>query len=223
MNFLICIKEFLYFLFLNFKVLFNQLTLPIDLLNTKKRNVKKNITLLTFCFLSSTVLFAGGFQINLQGQKQAGMGHTGTGLLLDNSAILFNPGAVSFLDSLRGISFGASLIFPRTIYLEPYPGTYTATVEPNIGTPITLYAVFKFKKINKLSGGIGIYNPFGSRLQWKDDWKGQFLIREIDLKTFFIQPTLSYKLNEKLGIGAGFVFATGDFSLRKGQTRTIVL
>ena len=159
---------------------------------------------------------AGGFQVNLQGQKQAGMGHTGTGLLLDNSSILFNPGAVSFLDSLRGLSFGASLIFPRTIYLEPYPGTYTANIEPHVGTPITLYAAFKFKKIEKLTGGIGIYNPFGSRLEWADDWKGQFLIREIDLKTFFIQPTLSYKINEKFGIGAGFVFATGSFSLRKG-------
>lgn len=178
--------------------------------------MKRFILLVTICFFSFTTLFAGGFQINLQGQKQAGMGHTGTGLLLDNSSILFNPGAVSFLDSLHGVSVGMSLIFPRTIYLEPYPGTYTATIKPHIGTPITLYTAFKFKKINKLSAGLGIYNPFGSRLEWEDDWKGQFLIREIDLKTFFIQPTLSYKINEKLGIGAGFVFATGDFTLRKG-------
>ena len=172
--------------------------------------------ILTFFILSSSTLFAGGFQVNLQGQKQTGMGHTGTGLLLDNSCILFNPGAVSFLDSLRGISFGASLIFPRTMYLEPYPGTYTANIEPHVGTPITLYAAFNFKKINKLSAGIGVYNPFGSRLEWANDWKGQFLIREIDLKTFFIQPTVSYKLHEKLGIGVGFVFATGSFKLRKG-------
>ena len=137
--------------------------------------------ILTFFILSSSTLFAGGFQVNLQGQKQTGMGHTGTGLLLDNSCILFNPGAVSFLDSLRGISFGASLIFPRTMYLEPYPGTYTANIEPHVGTPITLYAAFNFKKINKLSAGIGVYNPFGSRLEWANDWKGQFLIRDIDL------------------------------------------
>ncbi len=178
--------------------------------------MKRFTLILTICLLSSTTSFAGGFQVNLQGQKQSGMGHAGTGLLLDNSSILFNPGAVSFLDSLRGLSFGASLIFPRIIYLEPYPGTYTTTIKPNVGTPITLYATFKFKKIKNLSGGIGIYNPFGSRLEWPDDWKGQFLIREIDLKTFFIQPTISYKLNEKLGIGVGFVFATGSFSLRKG-------
>jgi long-chain fatty acid transport protein len=178
--------------------------------------VKKNILLFLIVFSSITLVNAGGFQVNLQGQKQAGMGHTGTGLLQDNSCIFFNPGAMSFLDSLRGISFGTSLIFPRTIFLEPYPGTYTTTTVNHVSTPITLYATYKVGKTDKVTIGLGIYNPFGSRLQWDDDWKGQFLIREIDLKTFFIQPTVSYKLNDKVGIGAGFVYGTGNFSLRKG-------
>ncbi len=178
--------------------------------------MKKLLLLLFyFSFLSINNLVAGGFQINLQGQKQSGMGHTGTGLCTDNAAIFFNPGAMSFLDSARGIVFGASFIFPRVTYIEPYPGRYTANIEKNVGTPITLYAVYKFKKTQNWNIGLGIYNPFGSKVQWKDDWKGQFLIREIDLKTFFIQPTISYKVNEHLGLGIGFVYATGSFALRK--------
>jgi long-chain fatty acid transport protein len=171
------------------------------------------IVLIGLCL--SVRLTAGGFQINLQGQKQTGMGHAGTGLCLDNAAILFNPGALSFLDSLRGIYFGASFIMPRTTYVD-YSTRYETHPEKHTGTPFTLYAVYKFKKSAKWNCGLGIYNPFGSKVQWADDWKGQFLIREIDLKTFFIQPTVSYKINDKLGIGAGFVYATGSFSLRKG-------
>ncbi|OFY86434.1 MAG: hypothetical protein A3F72_11600 [Bacteroidetes bacterium RIFCSPLOWO2_12_FULL_35_15] len=178
--------------------------------------MKKLIVVVLISVFTSSFSIAGGFQVNLQGQKQTGMGHTGTGLLLDNASILFNPGAVSFLDSLRGISFGASFIMPRTTYLAPYPGTYTANIEPHTGTPITLYAVYKFKKTAKWNLGLGIYNPFGSRIQWADDWNGNALIREMDLKTFFIQPTFSYKVSDKLGIGAGFIYATGSFSLRKG-------
>ena len=143
------------------------------------------------------------------------MGHAGTGLLLDQSTIFFNPGAMSFLDSLRGLSFGASFIIPRTTYLDA-SSAYIAHTQHHTGTPITLYAVFKFKKTSKWNVGLGIYNPFGSRVQYDDNWKGQFLIREIDLKTFFVQPTLSYKINNKLGIGAGFIYAFGDFSLRRG-------
>ena len=176
--------------------------------------MKKLNLLLIAIAISSTSLFAGGFQVNLQGQKQTGMGHTGTGLCLDNASILFNPGAVSFLDSLRGISFGASFIIPRITYMDAQ-SRYIAHTENNTGTPFTLYAVYKFKKTAKWNLGLGIYTPFGSKVQWPDDWKGQALMREIDLKTIFIQPTFSYKVNDKLGIGVGFIYATGDFSLRR--------
>jgi long-chain fatty acid transport protein len=177
--------------------------------------MKKRLLFSIFSLSVSMTVMAGGFQINLQGQKQTGMGHTGTGLCLDNSSILFNPGALSFLDSLRSISFGASFIIPRTTYLDAQ-SRYIAHTEKHTGTPFTLYAVYKFKKTAKWNLGLGVYNPFGSKVQWADDWKGQFLIREIDLKTFFIQPTVSYKVNKYLGIGAGFIYATGNFSLRKG-------
>lgn len=172
----------------------------------------------SFCLLLTVncqLVFAGGFQVNLQGQKQTGMGHAGTGLLLDGASILFNPGAVSFLDSLRLVQIGGSFIIPRTQYLESAPGIYTADMVHHTGTPFTAYAVYRFRRAQKFNFGLGIYTPFGSRAEWPADWKGQFLIREIDLKVFFVQPTFSYKLNEQIAVGAGFVYATGTFGLKK--------
>lgn len=171
--------------------------------------------LLGITVLSSLNLWAGGFQVNLQGQKQTGMGHAGIGLALDNASLLFNPGALIFVDSLGSFSAGASFILPRTVYLDPN-STYQAQTINHTGTPLSLYGNFKFKKNSPITLGFGLYNPFGSRVQWEDDWKGQFLLREISLKTFFYQPTISYKINEKLGVGFGYVFANGDFNLRKG-------
>ncbi len=176
--------------------------------------MKKISLLLCIIISSSYLLFAGGFQVNLQGQKQAGMGHTGIGLALDNASLQFNPGALIFVDSLGSFSTGASFIIPRTVYLDPN-STYLAQTVNHTGTPLCIYSNFKIKKNSPITFGIGIYNPFGSRVQWEDDWKGQFLLREISLKTFFYQPTLSYKITEKLGIGVGYIFANGDFSLRK--------
>ena len=164
---------------------------------------------------SFTTAFAGAIQTNYQGQKQTGMGHTGTGLLLDNSCVLFNPGAVSFLDTARGFSVGGNFIFARTSYLETFPGNYMANTEHRTATPFTLYAVYKFDKTDNWNLSLGIYNPFGNKIQWKDDWKGQFLVREMNFKMLFIQPTLSYKLNDKWGVGIGFIHATGNFRLRK--------
>ena len=176
--------------------------------------MKKISLLLCIIISSSYLLFAGGFQVNLQGQKQAGMGHTGIGLALDNASLQFNPGALIFVDSLGSFSTGVSFIIPRTVYLDPN-SNYLAQTVNHTGTPLCIYSNFKIKKNSPITFGIGIYNPFGSRVQWEDDWKGQFLLREISLKTFFYQPTLSYKITEKLGIGVGYIFANGDFSLRK--------
>jgi long-chain fatty acid transport protein len=176
----------------------------------------RSLFIICFFLLFQSALYAGGFQVNLQGQKQAGMGHTGAAFLIDASSIFFNPGAVSFLDSSYSINIGASLIIPRTMYLEPSPGIYTEEMVHNTGTPFSAYTVFKLRKKHPFNVGLGIYTPFGSRVQWPDAWKGQFLIREIDLKTIFIQPTFSWKINENFGVGAGFVYATGGFKLRKG-------
>jgi long-chain fatty acid transport protein len=177
----------------------NRLRVPLLILN------------FSFLILNS---FAGGFQVNLQGQRQTGMGHTGTGYVTDAATIFFNPAGMGWLDTLVGLSGGISFIIPRTQYLEAYPGTYTAEMVHNTGTPFEFYYSASLKK--NLRVGLGIYTPFGSRAQWEDDWKGQFIIREINLKTIFIQPTLSWRINDHIGIGAGFVIATGDFSLRKG-------
>jgi long-chain fatty acid transport protein len=43
------------------------------------------------------IIYAQGFRLTLNGQKQIGMGHTGTGLLQDGASIAFNPGAVAML------------------------------------------------------------------------------------------------------------------------------
>ncbi len=144
------------------------------------------------------------------------MGHTGVGLLSDASTLHFNCGALSFLESNYSFSLGTSLIYPRIRYLEPAPGNYTAETVHNTGTPISFYAAGKIKKVDGLSVGLALYNPYGSKQQWPDEWIGQFLIRELELKTFFLQPTASYKINDKLGVGVGFIYAFGSFGLRKG-------
>src|SRR5258708_38881272 len=47
--------------------------------------------------LAPVMAFSQGFQVNLEGQKQIGMGHSGTGLSQDGAAVFFNPGAVAML------------------------------------------------------------------------------------------------------------------------------
>jgi long-chain fatty acid transport protein len=123
---------------------------------------------------------------------------------------------MTFLDSSINLVAGGHAIIHRTEYLEEYPGTYTSSMTHSIGTPFEFYFSDRSRKHPRFAFGLGVYTPFGSKAQWPDDWKGQFIIREINLETIFIQPTFSYQLTNKIGIGAGIIYAIGEFSLRKG-------
>ena len=47
--------------------------------------------LLLALLLAPVLSFAQGFQVNLEGEKQIGMGHTGTGLAQDGAAVFLTP------------------------------------------------------------------------------------------------------------------------------------
>jgi long-chain fatty acid transport protein len=168
-------------------------------------------------FGASSTVFAGGFQVNLQSVAQAAMGHTGAGLAFDASVAYFNPGGLAFAPS--SASVGVTPIFPRISYLAPSPDTYTASNLKTISTPFSLYGSYRLRlgSDHRLAAGLAVYTPFGSRVAYPDDWKGQFALREISLKTIFIQPTLGYNYRDKFGIGAGFIYATGDVLLRRAM------
>ena len=77
-----------------------------------------------------------------------------------------------------------------------------------VGTPFTGYVVLG-KKESKLKYGIAVYTPFGSTISWQDGWTGRFVTTRVKLLSVYFQPTISYKINEKLGIGGGFVYGVG--------------
>tara|TARA_B100000508_G_scaffold141093_1_gene146639 strand:+ start:162732 stop:163955 length:1224 start_codon:yes stop_codon:yes gene_type:complete len=168
-------------------------------------------TLLTFTLFYS---IAGGFQVNLQGQRSAGMGHTGTGMRLGAASGFFNPGALAF--ARTEVLIGINLIASRVGYREMQPGVYTAESTSGIGTPFNAHVALKFTEDSPFVIGLSAYTPFGSGISYEDEWKGQFLLREMALRTIFYQGTFAYQINEKLGIGVGYVFGTGDFKLRRG-------
>jgi long-chain fatty acid transport protein len=163
--------------------------------------------------LLSGAAHAGGFQVNLQGQKQIGMGHTGTGLAMDEASIFFNPGAMSHLRE-NGFKVGVSGIISKIAYLEKAPGNATAEADNPVGTPFQVYGVFG-KTDSPLKFGLGVYTPFGSSVKWGDQWIGRYGLDELKLQAIFIQPTVSYKIGEKIGIGAGVVYSTGNVNLKR--------
>ena len=162
---------------------------------------------------SNNMLDAQGFQVNFQGQKQQGMGGAGNALPLDAASVFFNPGSVSFLKE-NSVNIGFTPTFANTLFEDANTTSVGRTNSP-MGTPFSAYAVYRKNEESKFFYGLGIYTPFGSTIQYEDGWTGRFALTKLQLKSIFIQPTLSYKLNDKIGIGAGFVYTIGNVNLQK--------
>src|ERR1700761_146204 len=90
--------------------------------------------------LAPVLSYAQGFQVNVEGQKQIGMGHTGAGLAQDGASVFFNPGAVAML-SQNYVQAGISPLFYKSDFNQS--GTTVQDYNANkIATPFTGYAVW---------------------------------------------------------------------------------
>lgn len=175
------------------------------------------IKLLCILLIIPALGFSQSFQVNLQGQKQTAMAGAGTGLALDEAAVFFNPGAVSFLRQ-NGVQAGAHGILLKTAFREK-GSQLTQYNKNNVPTPVAAYAVFGAPN-KRLRFGIGVYTPFGGAMHWDEDWTGKYSVTALDLHAIYIQPTLSLKLTDNIGLGAGLVYALGKVDLKRALPYT---
>lgn len=176
--------------------------------------MRKHALLTASLLLPAAMAFSAGYQLNIQGLRQLAMGGGGTAMPWDASTIFYNPGGLSRLDGFQ-VYGSIGFIIPRVEYLNQTTGVTARTTNQTF-TPFSVYAGGTIKGVNGLGVGIGVYTPFGSGTTWDDNWTGRFVTQNIYLQTIFIQPTISYQINDQISIGGGYIYATGNVKLAKG-------
>jgi long-chain fatty acid transport protein len=164
-------------------------------------------------------MFAGGYRVSIQGQKQLAMGHTGVAVVNSAEVTFFNPAGMSFLDKKFNLSVGGNALFAKTRYQDSQYNRTAAT--DNMGTPFSLYATYKIN--DWVSAGLAVYTPYGSSVAWDQDWAGAHLVNNIDLQAIFIQPTVSFKIEDIFSIGGGPIFVNGSVNFNRNLTPNPVL
>jgi len=160
--------------------------------------------------IAPVLSYAQGFQVNLEGQKQIGMGHTGVGQAQDGAAVFFNPGAVAMLPQ-NYVQAGISPLFFKSDF-NPSGTTVQDYNASKVATPFSGYAVWGPKNARwKLS--LGVYTPFGGLTDWGHNWAGKYSLESLNLKAIYVQPTLSVRITNNLSVGAGFVYNHGTVDL----------
>ncbi|ESU20090.1 long-chain fatty acid transport protein, outer membrane protein [Flavobacterium cauense R2A-7] len=172
---------------------------------------------LTLLALAGTSAFAGGYRVSLQGQKQLAMGHTGVAVVNSAEVLFFNPAGMAFLEDKFNASVGANALFAKTKFQNETYNWQNST--DNLGTPFNVYASYKINKW--LSAGIAVYTPYGSKVEWDQDWQGSHLVNNIDLKAIYVQPTISLKVSDEFAIGGGPIYVTGSVTFDRNLNRSL--
>lgn len=172
-------------------------------------SIMKKLLLLVLVLIP-VISFAQGFQVNLEGEKQIGMGHTGTGLAQDGASVFFNPGAVVMLPQ-NYFQAGISPLVFQSVFNPSGTNVQDHTAN-KIATPFTGYLAWG-PKSSCWKLGLGIYTPFGGLTDWGNQWAGKYVLESLNLKAIYFQPTLSVKITDYLSIGGGFVYNRGSVDL----------
>ncbi|WP_374398692.1 OmpP1/FadL family transporter [Flavobacterium sp.] len=166
---------------------------------------------LTLLALAGSTAFAGGYRVSIQGQKQLAMGHTGVAVVNSAEVAFFNPAGMVYLDKKFNLSVGGNALFANVKFQN---STYNWTAESkNVGTPFSVYATYKLN--DWLTAGLAVYTPYGSAVDWDQDWEGAHLVNNIDLQAIFVQPSISVRVGEHFSVGGGPIFATGSVNFNR--------
>ena len=195
--------------------------------------MKKIVTILFAVALLSTLSLANGLNLNSLGSRALAMGGAFVGLADDFSAIYWNPaGLASF--KTKAFGFYGTDIIPSGKYKlvipsfvpPPYPTGTVVDTETVTKHYLGGMAVYIHPIAENVVGAIGVYTPSGLGSDWPSqdlaflsnqsttiDWKSK-----IGLIT--IAPSLAYKVNDMLSLGASVNLNYGmfDTSMWAGKT-----
>lgn len=163
--------------------------------------------------LCSMTANAEGYQINSLSAKQIGMGHTGIALKLGAENMFFNPAGMAYMDKTLDMSASGTFIMPTSTATDLNTDREWTT-DNGVSTPINVNAAFSI--YDNLKAGITFYTPYGSSINWTDDWAGSVFNQNVSLKMYTVQPTVSWAINEKFSIGAGLMLSWATVDLNKG-------
>jgi long-chain fatty acid transport protein len=160
---------------------------------------------------------AAGFALFEQGARGMGFAGAFTAQASDPSAIFHNAAGIGFLRGKR-LYIGGTLVAPSSSFegASPFPGP-GVTEQGDAGILVPPAAYYTHELAPDLVAGMGLHVPFGLRSRWAnpDSFSGRFISQSAELTGFAINPTLAFKLADRLAVGAGLDVRLSSVKLQR--------
>jgi long-chain fatty acid transport protein len=170
----------------------------------------KVLAVLAILVFPATSAMAAGFRLPEAGAKAMGMGFAFTAQANDPSAIYFNPAGIVQLEGTN--------VMVGVTYVKENGGTFSGTTPLTAGATVSetqkdlnffIPNMYITKKASpNFAYGVGVFTPFGLGQEYEDRNASVFrtAVTKIDLQTIVVNPTVAWKVDEFLSLGAGIDF-----------------
>lgn len=160
-------------------------------------------TLVVSLSLASSALFANGLSLNEQSASGAGTAFAGrASSALDASTVFGNPAGLSKLEG-KQVSGGFAMVKANVEISRVdtnAPGTSKGDMVPLASVP---FAFFAMPIDEKWNFGLGMYVPFGLISDYEKSFQGSSHGQYSKVAVMTLQPTLSYKITDRVAVGFG--------------------
>jgi len=160
---------------------------------------------------------AAGFNIYEAGARATALGGAFTASADDGSALFYNAAGLSFQTG-SSVSLNFMPVNPRFKFAGATTGTGDGpTAEVAHKSYLVPGAYYTNNNNEKIAFGIGVYAPFGLGVEWMDpfDFVGRQVSYDVDIKTVYVTPAVSFKIGDTLALAVGLDLATQELSLQK--------
>ncbi|MFC5697618.1 OmpP1/FadL family transporter [Pseudomonas sp. GCM10022186] len=152
---------------------------------------------------ASSYSLAAGFALNEQSVSGMGTAFAGRSSSADDATTVFgNPAGMARLKREQ-VSVGAAAIFAKTDIDDArstFGGSNDGDMVPTVGVPMGYYV----KPIDdKWAFGLGMYAPFGLITDYEGGFAGRYYGNKSEVRVITLQPTVSYRINDRLSVGFG--------------------
>ena len=139
------------------------------------------------------------FRLIDEGTAAGGQGDAFVAQADDPSAIFYNPAG---LIQVKGVNIyaGGNLIDVQTDYT--IRTGETGRMDGDLKFPPNFYISSDLNS-DRIAVGIGLISPFGLAVNYEDTGPLRFVVTSAKLEVIDINPTIAYKVNDVLSIGAG--------------------
>ena len=152
---------------------------------------------------------AGGFGIATQSGSGTGNAFAGGAAVADDASVAWsNPAAMTLLPPGKQVAIAGNFVKPSFKYSN---GNSTgAFASPGTGEggdggdwALVPNGFFAMEVNPALRFGVALNVPFGLKTEYDAGWRGQLASLKSEIKTVNINPSLSYKVSDKVSIGGG--------------------